>query len=42
MAHIGLHPVHGAWVDVDDVSLVLGEAVDWNLVLVELLQNGPP
>ena len=40
VAHVGLHSVDCSWVDVDDVSLVLGEALDWNLELVELLQGG--
>ena len=40
--HISLHPVHSARVDVDHVSLVLSEPVHWNLVPVQLIQDGPP
>ena len=42
MTHIGLYPVNCAWVDVDYVSFVLSEPVDWDLVSVELIQDGPP
>ena len=42
VTNIGLDPVDGARVDKHHLSLVLGESVDWDFVLVELLQHWPP
>ena len=40
--HISLHPVHCARVDVHNISLVLSEPVDWDIVSVQLIQYRPP
>ena len=41
-SYICLDPVHCARVEPDQVSLVLGEPVDWYLQVVELIQDRPP